>query len=49
MKIGSWATIAVLLAILAATIWLGYEGWTRRQDAQMSPHRIGNQPNPGEE
>jgi hypothetical protein len=32
------ATIAVLLAILAATIWLGYEGWTRGQDVQMSNH-----------
>ena len=38
MKTGSWAIIAVLLAILAATIWLGYEGWTMDQDVQVSKH-----------
>jgi hypothetical protein len=36
MKMGSWVIIAVLLAILVATISLGYEGWTMGQDAQMS-------------
>ena len=38
MKVGSWIIIAVLLAILAATIWIGYEGWTMNQDVQVSKH-----------
>jgi hypothetical protein len=38
MKAGSWAIIAVLLAILAAATWLGYEGWTMDQDVQVSKH-----------
>jgi hypothetical protein len=32
MKIGSWVIIAVLLAILLATISPGYEGWTMGRD-----------------
>jgi predicted MFS family arabinose efflux permease len=32
MKIGSWVIIAVLLAILVATISPGYEGWTVGRD-----------------
>jgi len=32
MKIGSWVIIAVLLAILVATISPGYEGWTMGRD-----------------
>jgi hypothetical protein len=32
MKIGSWVIIAVLLAILVATISPGYEGWTMGWD-----------------
>jgi hypothetical protein len=38
MKTGSWITIAVLLALFAAAIWLGYEGWTMDQGVQMSTH-----------
>jgi hypothetical protein len=38
MKIGSWIIIAVLLAILIATIWLGYEGWNMGPDVQVSTH-----------
>jgi hypothetical protein len=36
MKTGSWITIAVLLALFAAAIWLGYDGWTMDQGVQMS-------------
>jgi hypothetical protein len=36
MKTGSWITIAVLLALFAAAIWLGYEGWTMDQGVHMS-------------
>jgi hypothetical protein len=38
MKTGSWITIAVLLALFVAAIWLGYEGWTMDQGVQMSTH-----------
>jgi len=36
MKTGSWIIIGVLLALLAAAIWLGYEGLVTGPDVQVS-------------
>ena len=38
MNRGSVAIIAVLLAILAATIWWAWQGWIAHSDVQMSIH-----------
>jgi hypothetical protein len=36
MKTGSWIIIGVLLALLAAAIWFGYEGLVISPDVQVS-------------
>jgi len=36
MKIGSWIIIGVLLAILVAALWFGYEGLVISPDVQVS-------------
>lgn len=38
MNRGAIAIITVLLAILAATIWWAWQGWTSHADVQMSVH-----------
>lgn len=38
MRTGSWITIGVLLAFLAAAIWFGYEGLATGPDVQVSGH-----------
>ena len=38
MKTGSWTIIIVLLAILVAAGWFGYEGLTVDPDAPISIH-----------
>jgi len=38
MKTGSWFVIGLLLALLAATIWYGYEGLVTDPDVHVSEH-----------
>jgi TRAP-type C4-dicarboxylate transport system permease small subunit len=38
MSRGGITVTAVLLAILAATIWWAWQGWTAHSDVQMSVH-----------
>jgi hypothetical protein len=38
MKTGSWIVICLLLALLAATIWYGYEGLVTDPDVHVSGH-----------
>jgi TRAP-type C4-dicarboxylate transport system permease small subunit len=38
MSRGAIAVTAILLAILAATIWWAWQGWTSHADVQMSVH-----------
>jgi hypothetical protein len=38
MKTGSWIVIGLLLALLAATIWYGYEGLVTDPDVHVSEH-----------
>lgn len=35
---GSWSIIAILLAILAAGVWLAVYGWNLHGDVEMSHH-----------
>jgi hypothetical protein len=38
MKTGSWIVVGLLLALLAATIWFGYEGLVTDPDVHVSEH-----------
>ena len=38
MTKGAAALITILLAILAATGWLAYQGWTAASDVEISTH-----------
>jgi TRAP-type C4-dicarboxylate transport system permease small subunit len=38
MTKGAAALIIILLAILAATSWLAYQGWTAASDVEISTH-----------
>ncbi|MCS3731507.1 hypothetical protein [Bradyrhizobium betae] len=38
MTKGAAALITILLAILAATCWLAYQGWTAASDVEISTH-----------
>jgi hypothetical protein len=36
MKAANWIILAVLLAMLSATIWIGYDMWTTTSDIPVS-------------
>lgn len=38
MSRGGFTIIAALLAILGATVWWAWQGWTAHSDVQMSGH-----------
>ena len=36
MKAGNWIILAVLLGMLSATIWIGYDMWIATSDSPVS-------------
>jgi hypothetical protein len=36
MKAGNWIVLAVLLGMLSATIWIGYDMWITTSDTPVS-------------
>ena len=40
MKAGNWIILAVLLGMLSATIWIGYDMWISTSDIPVSENEI---------
>ena len=40
MKAGNWIVLAVLLGMLSATIWIGYDMWISTSDIPVSENEI---------